>query len=494
MRNEIFGTLRRAGLVASSDVLDYIMEKPDPNDFLSNIIDKNNGNRVLTLESIRTLEKLDTAGPEERKSATARPSHKNFSIKMDFTQHISTTPSLEGMSDYIKARYKVLESILKRNNPELRNRGTSIKAVKSRPANVADGYVIGMVSEVRIPKSGKAVILVVEDWDDNITVIIPAMKRALFNMPFVTDVVVGVKGRLASRSFGGNEKVMFADRIFLPDVPKNREKKGKAEGCGNVVIISDTHVGSNTFLQKGWEKFTSWLNGRGITTAKDERMVNDITTMVIAGDLVDGIGIYPGQEKELEVVDIYEQYEMFGKLMEDIPSDIDIIVIPGNHDAVRPAEPQPSLAEDLRKELPANITFLSNPAFLDFNGTTALVYHGRSIDDFAKARANFSHAEPIPIMKTMLKFRHIAPICGQKIPLAPEQEDHLAIKDLPDVFVTGHVHKFAMDTYRGVKLLNASAWQAQTEYQAMMNFVPDPCRIAVLDTATGNITPRKFAV
>ena len=47
------------------------------------------------------------------------------------------------------------------------------------------------------------------------------------------------------------------------------------------------------------------------------------------------------------------------------------------------------------------------------------------------------------------------------------------------VFVTGHIHVHKYSNYFGVLLLNASAWQKQTDYQKMHNFVPDPAKVTL---------------
>ena len=62
---------------------------------------------------------------------------------------------------------------------------------------------------------------------------------------------------------------------------------------------------------------------------------DDINYLVIAGDVVDGIGIFPGQDKELAISDIYEQYEKAAQYLNAVPKHIKIIISPGNHDAVR---------------------------------------------------------------------------------------------------------------------------------------------------------------
>ena len=64
---------------------------------------------------------------------------------------------------------------------------------------------------------------------------------------------------------------------------------------------------------------------------------------------------------------------------------------------------------------------------------------------------------------------------------APELKDHLVIDQIPDIFVTGHVHTFGLSKYRGVMLLNSSTWQNQTSFQKKHNFVPEPCKVAVVD-------------
>ena len=65
--------------------------------------------------------------------------------------------------------------------------------------------------------------------------------------------------------------------------------------------------------------------------------------MLIAGDLIDGVGIYPNQENELTILDFKKQYEYAAKLINRIPKYIEIILLPGNHDSPRKALPQPAI-------------------------------------------------------------------------------------------------------------------------------------------------------
>ena len=69
------------------------------------------------------------------------------------------------------------------------------------------------------------------------------------------------------------------------------------------VFLSDIHVGSKTFLEREFYDFLNWINGR----SGDQEIVSKIRYIVIAGDVVDGIGVYPGQEDELTELDLVKQ-------------------------------------------------------------------------------------------------------------------------------------------------------------------------------------------
>ena len=47
--------------------------------------------------------------------------------------------------------------------------------------------------------------------------------------------------------------------------------------------------------------------------------------------------------QELSIPDLFNQYSEFAKLLELLPEWVECVMLPGNHDAVRPAEPQPTL-------------------------------------------------------------------------------------------------------------------------------------------------------
>ena len=115
----------------------------------------------------------------------------------------------------------------------------------------------------------------------------------------------------------------------------------------------------------------------------DKDVVSRIKYLIVAGDLVDGVGVYPGQEFQLAEKDPKKQYEMAAELLRRVPGHIQIVISPGNHDAVRQALPQPAVPVDLAESLYGmeNVKWVGDPAYVKLHGVTFLVYHGKSLDD-----------------------------------------------------------------------------------------------------------------
>ena len=146
-----------------------------------------------------------------------------------------------------------------------------------------------------------------------------------------------------------------------------------------MAFLSDVHVGSKRFMERNFLHMIDWLNGN----VKDKKeLAEKIKYIIVAGDVADGIGIYPGQEEDLAVFDIYAQYRELFRLLEAIPDYIHVFVMPGNHDAVQRAEPQPPLTAQLLKDQKwDNIHIVSNPSYITMHGMDVLAYHGTSLDD-----------------------------------------------------------------------------------------------------------------
>lgn len=401
--------------------------------------------------------------PIERKVApVVKIDEDGFEILRDITGNSTCEGRLEDFVLLFKDRFEKLSKML-RKRQEMRN-AVPIKKVWRSEDEIA---TIGLVKDVRNAKNG--LIVEIEDEEDMISVYV---SREI-DSAIVNDEVIGVVGKRKG-------DLLIAKSIVRPELPVEKEKKLTNEEK-YIAFISDLHVGSKSFLEDKWEKFIKWINGKS-GSERQRKVAEKIEYLIISGDDVEGVGIYPGQEKDLDIEDIYKQYEELADKLSQIPERIKIILQPGNHDAVRPALPQPAFEKELREFFTSsNIEFIGNPCYMKINGITILAYHGQSIQDFASCVPGMNQNEPTKIMKEMLRRRHLAPIYGGISSLAPERKDYLIIDHIPDIFVTGHVHVTAVDSYRGVLMINASAWQSQTDYQRMMNFMPDPGKAVVVN-------------
>ena len=360
--------------------------------------------------------------------------------------------------------------------------------VNHRPAEAldalpggSDAAMVGMVNDIRSTASGHWLIELEDTSGVFPGLVMKDRDIADLVDELLLDEVIAIEGTLS-----GDGGIVFVDAIHFPDIPRTY-KPSTADREVSAVLLSDIHVGSQEFLSDAWSRFTDWLH-----TPKAER----IEYIVIAGDMVEGVGVYPGQEDELTVVDIYDQYEQFSERLKEVPGDMEIIMIPGNHDAVRLAEPQPAFDEDLRETMSAHdATIVSNPSTITIEGVSILAYHGTSLDEvIAELPSDLaSYDEPHKAMMQLLKKRHVAPQYGGRMRIAPEEQDHLVIEEIPDVFHAGHVHKLGVGAYHSVRVVNSGCWQAQTDFQKSVNLDPDVAVAPILDLDTLDITVHKFA-
>jgi DNA polymerase II small subunit len=307
----------------------------------------------------------------------------------------------------------------------------------------------------------------------------------LINMKFVSDEVVGIIGKFKAGD-GRGGPIVFIDSVLKADIPGNHRRRISEQKDVLAVFTSDIHIGSRMYLEKEWSRMIGWLRGERDASLKASEG-NRVKYFVVAGDLVDGIGIYPDQDKDLIHPDITRQYEALAESLAMIPDHVEIILMPGNHDAVRIAEPQPPLPKEFQELFSnSNVRFLSNPTHFSIGGVHVAGYHGKSIDDMVTIFKDVTYEDPIPGMKEMLRSRHYGPTYGMRNQLAPEEEDLLVIEEVPDIFVSGHVHRFGMDNYKGVQLIEGSTWQSQTPFQKMMNLQPQPAKLGVVDLSKPN--------
>jgi len=441
----------------------------------------NNGDSIFLLtgemvdEFLEDLEEKDGLSEPIRQSKLL-PQEFDFQILQDASKKSYTNGEIKDFSSYFANRYHKIWQMLTRKQ-ELKN----AQPIKNAQRSEDVVEVVGMVNDIRYTKKNHK-FMEIEDETGTMSLLVHNDNHQLYEDAerIVKDQVVGVVGSRKG-------SLLMASQIINPGVPRIDEKQMNF----SVVFLSDTHIGSSTFLEKAFQRFIMWMNGDYGDELQRE-IANDVKYLVIAGDIVDGIGVYPGQDKELNIKDIYQQYEEAARLLGDV-TNVKIIIAPGNHDACRLAEPQPALPEEYAKDLYQmnNVEFVSNPSLISMDGIKTLIYHGRSFDDLAMTVKGLSHQNSDIIMKELLEKRHLAPIYGERTPLASEIEDHLVIEDVPDVFHTGHVHINSYKKYKGIHLINSGTFQSQTEFQKIYNIVPTCAQVPVLNR--GSMKLLKFS-
>ncbi len=448
------------GVLVSPDMLDQVDENTDVDDDTVVLEDTDE------IPDVEVMESYD-AEPKEWECT-------------DFVNHYGV-------------RYETLSGML-RQRQDL-DRMTSVQRVLSKEDR-DQVSVIGLVTSKRKTKNDHY-MLTVEDKTGTIKVLVTKDRNELYEHArnTVLDEVIGVTG-------GCGEDIIFADSIVQPEIPLGRSVK-KAPEEEYAVFISDVEVGSENFLEDAFEKFLAWINGK--SSDKDHKRVADkVKYLFIPGDLVAGVGVYPGQEDELTIPKIKGQYEKFAKYMQAIPDDIEIIICAGNHDAGRIAEPQPAQYTDIPEELAEqdNITLVSNPSTVrfgrtrDFPGFTTLLYHGYSLPYYAEKIPEVRNAggqdRSDLIMEYYLKWRHLAPTHTSNMYIPDGNTDPLIIDTVPDFLATGHIHRTEVGQYRGTTLLNCSAWTAPTEYQEKRGLTPEPGRSLIVNLHTRKVKVLNF--
>jgi DNA polymerase II small subunit len=185
-------------------------------------------------------------------------------------------------------------------------------------------------------------------------------------------------------------------------------------------------------------------------------------------------------------MDIHEQYGVAAEILKAFPDYLEIVIIPGNHDAVRHSMPQPQIPLKYAEKLYSDkrVRLLGSPCRLNLGGVEVLVEHGKSLDDILSATPGYDFHDPIKAIELLFRCRHLAPRYGQTTPIAPESIDRLVIKDIPDVFVMGHIHINKTQKYKGVTLVSTGAWQDQTPFQKRMNLFPTTGVATIFDLQT----------
>jgi DNA polymerase II small subunit len=392
------------------------------------------------------------------------------------TDTIRPIEAEDGFKRLFQDRYSHLLDIA-RQRPDSKNI-TSIES--GRETRDKEYKIAGLVSS-RNSRKGGGVELVLDDPTGSARLycgneVADSALALPFDSLVVADVALGKTGQLYARD------------LMLPDIPTKKTVGSPRRVYA--VMLSDLHIGSKLFLADDFSRFLAWLNGK----LGDLDVVERIRYVIVAGDVVDGIGVYPGQEFQLSERTLRRQYVVARAFLEQVPKHMKLLIVPGNHDPVRQALPQPAVPADVAGPLYGleNAVHLGGPANIKLDGVNFLIYHGRSLDDVIATVPDLTYDRPVEAMEVLLRARHMAPTYGKRTALSPEVRDMLVIDPVPDVFHAGHVHTLDVGNYRGTLMVNSGTFQGQTPFQANMGLDPICSIVPILNLSTLEVIKRNF--
>ncbi len=475
---DILKYVKEKGFLISPKALKELESKENPKEILNKVFKKLENKKLIIEPEDLIIDQEEIYVIKKSQEIYAKNIESQVNIIHNFKEESEGT--VEEFVDFFVNRFETLKEMLKLKKSDIPY--YDIKTLKTKQK--INCKTIGLVTEKYETKNGH-IMLVIEDPTGSLNVLIPKDNEELkeFSKSIVYDEALCIVGYKSNSLF-------IAKEIYFPDVEIKQKKTINQEIYS--VFLSDIHIGSNLFLKKNFEKFIDWINLR-INNEKLIDIAKRIKYIFIAGDVVDGVGIYPGQEKELNILDIYDQYKEFEKYMLEIPEYIDVIIIPGNHDFSRSPDPQQPLSKELFDEIYEykNFHFLSSPGMVETHGFKVLMYHGTFFDDLISNIPYLNYEDMGNVMIECLKKRHVHVIYGGK-PIIPYKYDPMIIREIPDIFHTGHTHKNGYAIYNGVYCINSGTFQDLTPYQEKQGHKPTPSIVPILNMKTGKISEINF--
>ncbi len=413
-----------------------------------------------------------------------------FEILKDPTGKMHTNGKYDEFYELTLDKFNQLRKLIRRR-PEV-NSATNINNI-FRLSNSVEISTIGLVNNIHLTKKGNY-LLTLEDLTGIISVLIQNNSDNLDYIKIlertIKDQMLFVKGTF-NPGEKGRKGIIFANSISKIDIPTNFQPNSSPDPL-SIALISDLHIGSKEFEEGLFKKFLNFLNGKSNNKHLRD-IAGKIKYIVINGDLVDGIGVYPNQQKDLIITDIYKQFKKASDLLSEIPDYIKIFYVSGNHEPVRNALPLPAVPKKYCEDLiNLGIKCLGNPSLIKTHNVNTLIYHGESMHDMNMLIHDLDISDPIETMKEFLICRHLAPVFGEKTQLAPIKKDLLLLDKIPDIFHTGHVHINGTGKYRNVTLVNSGCFQAQTDYMRSFGITPTPGIVPIVELDTLNFFPLDF--
>jgi DNA polymerase II small subunit len=440
--------------------------------------------------NIKNLKIYDSAKSSLHFKPVAKEFDFSYEILKDPTGKLFTNGEYDDFYDLTLDKYNKLRNLM-RKRPEMRA-ATNINNVFRLSRNF-EISTLGLVNDIHQSKTGNYVITL-EDTTGTINVL---LRNVSENSDYIKTIERTVKDQMLYVSGvynpgeQGKQGIIFANSISKIDIPTDY-KPNLSEEPVSIALISDLHIGSKEFEEKLFNKFLYFINGE-INKRNYRELASKIKYIIINGDLVDGVGVYPNQQEDLIISDIYKQYNAAAELLSKIPEYIKIFYVAGNHEPVRNAIPRPAVPKKYCQDLiNLGVKCLGNPSLIKTHNVNSLIYHGESMHDMNMIIHELDINNPVETMKEFLICRHLAPIYGEKTQIAPLDDDWLVIDRIPDIFHTGHIHINGIGRYRNVSLINSGCFQAQTDFMRSFGITPTPGIAPIIELDTLQVLPLDF--
>ncbi len=392
---------------------------------------------------------------------------------------LSKKINVEDFVRHFRSRFEKIKEILE--TKDLDNL-SSIRRI-----SVVNGTwtIIAMISSKRITKN-KNLLLEVEDLTGSSIVLVNRENSELFAQAknLLLDDIVAFR-------VSGSSKMLFANGIVYPDAVLKEERYSDIDKY--VAFSGDFHIGSKMFLEDKVLKFISWLNGE-VGDERQREIAMKVKYLFLIGDNIDGVGHYPGQEKFLDIKSCKKQYNKLEEILYKIRKDVQIIMCPGQHDAVWVGEPQSAIPEKWAPRLHQmeNLFLVPNPSLVEVDGEfKILMYYGASInrfiDEMFDIRVKYGHKSPTRVVMEMLKRRHLAPTHGVMDYIPCGDRDPLIISNVPDIIATAGQHRAEINNYNNILMIASSCWQSTTPFEEKVGSIPEPCRVPLFNLKTREI-------
>ena len=230
----------------------------------------------------------------------AREVDSEIEIHFDITGQSSTEGRISDMQSCFKSRLAQIRSMMISHGVLPRRPISNSEAWRNRRRltnKESEFTIIGLSSDVRWTKNGW-MSFVLEDESTQIRCMIKPPSDASPLHPsldgLMDDEIVGVSGNFSS---GEREPILWVQNIHKPPLGQHSKSQAGEDSAVSAAFLSDVHLGSKTFLAPQWEKMVQWF--------KHDPLAKTVKYFVLTGDGVDGVGIYPGQERHLSITDLF---------------------------------------------------------------------------------------------------------------------------------------------------------------------------------------------